>query len=179
MSRHSLSIPEGVAPAARRGHRRPAVALTAVLLLVLGGCGWGDADYTPNIGSNARVQGIDVLSAAAVTDGGGVATVVATVINNSEEDNALVGVAARDDTSDITAVLDEPLPLPPGEPVQLSPNSAIALMADELPVGLFIELQLDFRNGPSVDLLIPVEPQEGPYSEIEVEQPADEDISPE
>ncbi len=41
-----------------------------------------------------------------------------------------------------------------------------------------VELTLELDDGSTVDLLVPVEPQEGPYAEIEVVTPPDGDVTP-
>jgi hypothetical protein len=135
-------------------------------------------DFSPAIGTNERVEGMDVLSAAAVTNRDGVATVVATLVNTGDQPNALVDARVSSDRSDIVTFVPEPVEVPVEKPVQISTEQAVTLVSPNLPVGRMVELTLEFERGPSADLLIPVEPQEGPYAEIEVTAPPDSDISP-
>ena len=50
---------------------------------------------------------------------------------------------------------------------------------DDLPEGLFVELTLTIDGASEpIKMLVPVEPQDGPYAEIEVTEAPDGDVSP-
>lgn len=150
------------------------------VLLLLSGCVPDPVkDYAPAIGTNERVSGMDALSFAIVTDGSGTGTLVGTLINTSEKPNALVGASVTTERASVDAVLEGgDLGLPPGETVPVARNNAVSASSQDFPVGFFVELRLTFRNGPPVEMLVPVEPQRGPYAEIEVTAPPDGDVSP-
>lgn len=152
------------------------------LLLVTGlaGCTSEDEDpYQASIGTNERTEELDALGFAIVTDGEGNGRVVGTLLNTTDEPASLVSAEVEAERGPVTAaVLEEGVALPPGEPVELARVPAVAVQADDLPVGFFVELTLGLDDGTTVDLLVPVEPQEGPYAEIEVEAPPDGDVTP-
>ena len=76
------------------------------------------------------------------------------------------------------AVIDERLQLPPGESVELAREPAISVSADDLSIGFFVGLTLDIEGGRPIEMLVPVEARAGPYAEIEVTQPPDNDVAP-
>lgn len=76
------------------------------------------------------------------------------------------------------AVVDDQVPLPQCEPVELARQAAGSAAANDLPVGFFVELTLDIEGASPIEMLVPVEAQEGPYAEIEVTDPPDGDVSP-
>lgn len=151
-----------------------------LLVVTLTGCAPDDDEpYQASIGTNERTGVVDALGFAIVTDGEGNGRVVGTLLNRTDDPAALVSAEVRSERGTVTAaVLDEEVDLPPGEPVELARVPAIGVRADELPVGFFVELTLGLDDGSEVDLLVPVEPQEGPYAEIEVTAVPDGDVSP-
>ncbi|GAB2628690.1 hypothetical protein GCM10027270_15350 [Nocardioides ginkgobilobae] len=156
-------------------------ALGSLLLVAaLGACtSEDDEPYQASIGTNERTERLDALGFAIVTDGEGNGRVVGTLLNTTDEPAALVSAEVDSERGPVTAaVLEEEIDLPPGEPVELARVPAVSVQADDLPVGFFVELTLGLDDGSTVDLLVPVEPQEGPYAEIEVEVPPDGDVSP-
>lgn len=167
---------------ARRTSRaaRTAVALLVVPLVLMSGCAGGDRPrYEPAVGTNARVAGMDALRVAIVTNDTGVGTLVGTLLNTTDTTNALISAHAVTDRAAIGIVMPRgDLELPPDDPVQLAPKSAVSLTSAKLTPGLYVEIELQFRHGPSMQLFAPVEPQEGPYAEIEVTVPPDGDVSP-
>lgn len=155
--------------------------LTAPLILLVASCGTEtDVDgYEPSIGSNARSDSVEALGFAAVTDGEGAATVVGSLLNEGPRAGGLVEASVDAESGPVETVLSEgPLALPPGESVQLATMQAITLRSDVLRPGFFVELTMRFQRSEPITMLIPVEPQQGPYAEIEVAAPPDGDVSP-
>lgn len=159
------------------------VATAVTLALALAGCSFGEPEerdpYQPSIGSNERTPSTDALGVAIVVDGEGNGRVVGTLVNTTTEPQALVGADVVTERGPVRAsVVDDRVALPPDEPVRLAREPAIAVSAEDLPEGLFVELILDVTGAEPIEMLVPVEPQEGPYSEIEVTVPPDGDVSP-
>lgn len=75
-------------------------------------------------------------------------------------------------------VIGDRVDLPPNEPVELARVPVIAVSSVNLPVGFFVELTLGIEGGVPIEMLVPVEAQEGPYAEIEVTEPPDGDVAP-
>lgn len=159
------------------------LSLTVSLTLLLSACSLvrdNDAEpYKASIGSNERTDATDALGVALVVDGKGNGRIVGTLINSTDEPQALVGADVRTERGPATAaVFGDRLELPPGEPVELAREPAVAVSAPDLPIGLFVELTLDIEGGSPIEMLVPVEAQKGPYAEIEVTEPPDDDVSP-
>lgn len=153
---------------------RPSVKLTmlgAVLCLSpLTGCAAAAVDDAePPIGTVARTKTITAMNMAAVTNGKGAAVVVGTLVNDGNVPDRLIGAHVTAESGPIAATLpDGPVPLTPDHPVKLAARKAILLTGDHLREGLLIKLTLDFARAPDVHIGIPVEPQSGPYADIEV-----------
>lgn len=139
------------------------------VLLLFSGCAPDPVeDYAPATGTSERVPGLEASRFAIVTDGSGAGTLVGTLLNTTQEPNALISAAVAAHLARVDAVLgDGDLKLPPGKTVPVARNNAVSLSTKDLSVGFFVELRLTFRNGPAVQMLVPVEPQRGPYAEIE------------
>ena len=157
--------------------------LTLVMMLVtvgaLSGCSSNDLEYEPSIGSNARTPSMQALSLAVVTDGEGLGTLVGTMVNEGDETDRLVDVQATAETGPIpTRLPGGPVALPTDEPVRLSTTKAVLMESDNLRQGYWVDLTLSFADSRQMTLKAPVEPRSGPYAEIEITRPADEDVSP-
>jgi len=162
---------------------RRLLILPLALALLLSACSLGRGDdsepYKASIGSNERTDATDALGVALVVDGEGNGRVVGTLINSTDEPTALVGADVTTERGPATAVVvGDRLELPPDEPVELAREPAVAVSAPDLPVGFFVELTLDIEGGSPIEMLVPVEAQQGPYSDIEVTAPPDGDVSP-
>lgn len=158
--------------------RSVVAGVAAATLATTAGCGMDDPVFEPSIGSNARSDTVDALGFAIVTDGEGNGRVVGSLLNTGEEPDALVGVDVELESGTVEATMpSEDIALPVEESVELARVPAIGVVG-QLPEGRFVEITLDFEVGPDLDLLVPVEPQRGPYAEIEVTQPPDDDVSP-
>lgn len=164
----------------RRWTRRLLTYLTTLAMIgVLAGCGSPDLKYEPAIGSNARTPTIQALSLAVVTNDKGVGTLVGSVLNEAKETDHLIDVKAASDNGPITTRLPAgPVALPHDELVKLATQNAVMLRSDNVRQGFWIDLTLRFDNSAPMELKAPVEPQSGPYAEIEVTTPPDGDISP-
>ncbi len=159
--------------------RATPLVLTVAASALLAGCGSDDEIYPVSIGSNERTASTDALGFAIVSDGEGNGRVVGTLLNTTEQSQKLVGVEVDTERGPAQATLiDGDVPLPAGEPVKLVRLPAVAVSADDLPVGLFVEVTLDIEGAEPIDLLVPVEEQKGPYEEVEVTEAPDGDISP-
>ena len=153
---------------------RPNVMLTmlgAVLCLTpLAGCSAAAVDDAePPIGTVARTKTITAMNMAAVTNGKGAAIVVGTLVNDGHVRDRLIDAHVTAESGPVTATLPGgPVTLDPDKPVKLAARKAILLTADHLREGLIIKLTLDFARSRDVHVGIPVEPQSGPYADIEV-----------
>jgi len=109
------------------------------------------------------------MNMAAVTNGKGTAIVVGTLVNDGTVQDRLIDAHVSAESGPVTAtLLGGPVTLGPDEPVKLAATNAIQLTADNLREGLIIKLTLDFARSPDVHVGIPVEPQSGPYADVEV-----------
>ena len=158
---------------------RGCVALaTALLGLVLGGCGQTgfeaqtNASYDPGVGSNEAFGDVPVLAVLVVDNGEGNGTLSATLTRRTERPVSLVGVAATSSPSDGTQ--PEPIEVGFGEPLEIPANTEaaplvltngtpISLSGETVQPGRFIELTFQFDNGQTVTLDAPVvsRPEEG------------------
>jgi copper(I)-binding protein len=154
--------------------RRPAVPLSmlgAVLCLsALTGCSAAAVDDAePPIGTVARTQTITAMNMAAVTNGKGAAIVVGTVVNDGRVPDRLVDAHVTAESGPVTTTLPGgPVKLAPDKPVKLAAGKAILLTANGWREGLIVKLTLEFARSRDVHVGIPVEPQSGPYADIEV-----------
>ena len=161
------------------GRRLAAAAALIVVPVLLTSCSEDAEPYQASIGTNERTESTDALGFAIVVDGEGNGRVVGTLVNTSDQPQALVGAEVESKRGPVRAVVDEDLPLPPNEPVELARDAAIAVSAADLPEGLFVELTLTIDGAlEPIEMLVPVEPQDGPYAEIEVTEAPDGDVSP-
>lgn len=157
------------------------LAPTLALSFALSACGGGNGGLNEaSIGTNERTDSNDALGFALVVDGEGSGRVVGTLINTTDTPQALVGatITTKRARSATAAVVGGQLPLPPEEPVELAREPAIAVSAEDLPVGFLAELTLEIEGGEPIEMLVPVEEQTGPYAEVEVTEPPDGDVSP-
>lgn len=172
----------GKAPADRtvaRTRRTVACLCTVVALGALTGCGGNDLRYEPAIGSNARTASIQALSLAVVTNGHGVGTLAGTLINEADGADRLLDVRTTSEIGPIgTTLPDGPVALPHEEPVRLATTSAVMMRSDNLRQGYWIDLVIRFDDSSELSMKVPVEPQSGPYADIEITQSPDGDVAP-
>lgn len=159
------------------------IALIVVCGAVLTGCGEDTEGYEPAIGTNARTPSTEALSFAIVVDGEGHGRVVGDLLNTTGRPTRLVDASVVAEAQPVRVSLpDGPITLPPGELVSLAQSAAISVSSptpEDLPAGMFVGLTLRIRGSEPIELLVPVEPQEGPYADIEVTSPPDGDVAPE
>jgi hypothetical protein len=125
--------------------------------------------YTAAIGTNARTEQVDALGFAVVVDGDGNGRVVGTLKNTENQPHAVTGAAIKTDGTPVrTAVLADVIRLPPRTPVDLTEAPPVSVRAAKLSVGGFVELTLDVTDAQLVQMLVPVEAQEGPYADVDV-----------
>lgn len=162
--------------------RTALLVIAIVSPVLLAGCVGPFADDElsgVSIGSNERTADTDALGVAIVVDGEGNGRVVGTLINTTLEPQTLVAADVDTERGPVqAAVIEDEVALPPGQPIELARQPIISVSADDLPVGLFVELNLDIEGAAAIDMLVPVEAQQGPYEEIEVTEPPDGDVSP-
>ncbi len=121
------------------------------------------------IGTNARTEQVDALGFAIIVDGEGHGRVVGTLLNTERRPHAVTGAAIKSDGTPVrTALLASIIRLPPREPVDLLDAPMLSVPAADLSAGTFVELTLDITDGELVEMLVPVEAQEGPYAEVDV-----------
>lgn len=159
----------------------PARLLTTLVLAAsLAACAGDEADFEPAIGSNERTESTDALGFAIVTDGDGNGRVVGSLLNTTDVPDVLLDTSVELEDqygAAQTTMPNEEILLPPGETVELARLPAIGV-AGQLPEGRFVELTLDLEVGEDIEILVPVEPQRGPYEEIEVTEAPDDEVSP-
>lgn len=129
----------------------------------------GAGTYDASTGSNARTEQVDALGFAIVVDEAGNGRVVGTLTNTGDAPRALTGAAVKSDGTPVHAAhLADVIPLPTRDPVDLTEAPPVSVTAADLSVGSFVELTLDVTHGRLVEMLVPVEPRKGPYSDVDV-----------
>lgn len=142
-------------------------------------CAERRVESEPSIGQVERTKSMDALGMALVTNGRGAARLVGTLVNNAEESDRLIGVDVDPTVESFDVVIaDGPIVLPPEEPVTLARDAQMTVFADGFVPGFRPEIRLVFLNSAPIVTTVPVETQSGPYSEVEVLQAPDGDISP-
>jgi hypothetical protein len=125
--------------------------------------------YTPALGTNVRTEQVDAFGFAVVVDGNGNGRVVGTLKNTENQPHAVTGASVKSDGTPVqTAVLADVIRLPSREPVDLTDAPPVSVRAANLTVGGFVELTLDVTDGELVQMLVPVEAQQGPYAGVDV-----------
>lgn len=150
------------------------VAAVAIVGMLATGCcaeRAGDPADHPSvaIGTNARTEQVDALRFAIVVDGEGHGRIVGTLLNTEHRPHAVTGATIRSEGTPVrTVLLADVIRLPPRQPVDLLDAPMMSVPADDLSTGSFAELTLDITDGELVEMLVPVEAQEGPYAAISV-----------
>jgi hypothetical protein len=154
--------------------RSLATAAAVVALAVpLTSCGFSYAterDYTPAGGANNREGVVDVLSAVVVSGTEGSGTFVASLSNNDGVDEqSLTGISGGSSGADggtsVEAAELEPVTVPPAGLVNLAEPPADIVLTGDFAAGDFVELSVDFGNGESVSMNVPVVPDDFGYWE--------------
>jgi hypothetical protein len=144
--------------------RMPARVLAAAgalaLTTVLSSCGFDyatDRQYTPGPSTNDRDGLVDVLGAAVVSAQEGSGTFIASFANNDPEGEASVESLTATTTEGDELEVDEfkAVEIPAGGLVNLAEEGGIVI-SGEIAAGDFIEVSIDFGDGSSVDMEVPV-----------------------
>lgn len=149
-------------------HRLLVTAAAVVALAApLSSCGFNyatDRNYTPGSGANNREGKVDVLSAVVVSAAEGSGTFVASLSNNGvDNEETLTGVAGQDNT--VAAAKFDAITIPAGGLVNLADPAAGIVLTGTFAAGDFVALTVDFGNGESVSLNVPVVPDDSGYWE--------------
>lgn len=142
----------------------------AVLALAapLSSCGFDyatDREYTVNSAADNRQALVDVLGAVVVSGQEGSGTFVASFSNNDNtEEQSFTGVAG-DEGESITAAEFEPVAIPAGGFVNLAEPPAGIVLTGEFTAGDFVPLAIEFGNGETVTMKVPVMPDDSGYWE--------------
>jgi hypothetical protein len=146
-------------------------AAVIALAAPLTSCGFDYATertYTPAGAANNREGVVDVLSAVVVSGAEGSGTFVASLSNNDElEEQSLTGVSglSGSEGATIEAVEFEPVTVPANGLVNLADPPADIVLTGDFTAGNFVPLSVDFGNGESISLNVPVVPDDGGYWE--------------
>ncbi len=139
---------------------RRKLALTTcalALALPLTSCGFDyatDRPYTPAAGANERSAEVDVLGAAVVATRDGAGTFIAGLANNSGSDAiTFTSLAAEDGQLDIEV---EPREIAPLGYENLSEEGNGVAVTGDFGAGDYLALRLEFDNGESVQIDVPV-----------------------
>jgi hypothetical protein len=150
---------------------RPPARLVAsagalTLAATLGSCGFDyatDRNYIPGAAVNEREASVDVLGAVVVSGQEGSGTFIASFSNNSlVEPNSVDSIAGVGDDTDLEIDF-EPVQLKGGQLVNLADADDVHVTGD-FESGNFLDLEVTFGDGDSVQLQVPVYP---PCSEFE------------
>ena len=151
--------------------RRSQAMLTGTLLLMvpasvscsaIGSDAATNRPYTPAAGANERTAGVDVLGAVVVSAQGGSGTFIATFVNNSATDPATVSmINSAPGAQQLTVGEFPPITVPARGLNNLAAegNSGIPVSGD-FAAGGFLALQITLGSGETVDLKVPVVPDD-------------------
>ena len=139
-----------------------AAAGALALAASLSSCGFDygtDRVYTPAAGINDRDAMVDVLGALVVSAQDGSGTFIASFANNDQEKSATVtGIEGSGDDTAIKATNFSDITIPPGGLVNLAKDGGVELSGDAITSGAFVTLTVDFANGESSEVDVPVLP---------------------
>lgn len=148
--------------------RTTALSFAALVLApVLSSCGFDyatDRDYTPGVGADNREGTVDVLGSVVVSDRDGRGVLVASFSNGSSDENIQVtGVTGGEGLK--VAEFDE-IDLAPQGFESLADGDTPIKVSGDLEKGSFVELTVEFSNGESSRLSLPVVGNCGYYAEV-------------
>lgn len=146
--------------------RRAALAAAGLFLVpALAACGFSaqtDQTYQPAVGTNDRDGNLDVLNATVVSAADGSGTFAGTLVNNGDKAVDLTGISGDG------VKLTTKTAVPGGGLVNLATEGKLALVADSVKAGDFINLTFTFSDGQSTTLLVPVVANTGDYADVPV-----------
>ena len=148
---------------------RPRLAAASLVILVpaLGACGFNyqtDQVYQPSVGVNNRQGDVDVLGAVVVSGTPGSGTFVASLDNKDQsKTQTLTGITGADG---IEVTLVKQVKVPPGALVNFADLGVASVKGQAVQAGGFARLTLQFENGQSAQVNVPVVAPVNQYSEI-------------
>ncbi len=160
--------------------RRTASLVSAGLALALSGtlagCGTGFGAQTSQVynapeGTDIRSDaGVQVLSAAIVTDEAGSATLSAGLVGPPGQADTLTSVqVTSDDGAPISAqIAGGTVPIPADELVQTATDAEITIAADDLVPGTLVDVAFAFETSGPVSGPVMVQAREGAYADVEI-----------
>ena len=155
--------------------RRTLATASAGLALIaaLGACGFDyPTDKVNNVtaGTNYRSGTVDVLNAAIVSKTDNLGTFVATFVNTSLTTPITVNSMAGDGTA-VGAVTMDPFPISPNGLVNLADGGGISVQGT-FTKGQFVTLTIDFDNGETATLQVPVVDDAGYWEGLDTATPS-------
>src|SRR3954454_20237428 len=145
----------------RRPPRRKLALLVGALVLAvpgLGACGFNyatDREYTPTAGVNDKSGAVDVLNALIVSSTEGSGTFSATLSNNSSTDTISLDALSFGSNSTVQVASFAPIQVKPNTVVNLSDGQGVKV-SGSFKTGDFLSLSLEFDNGETADMDVPV-----------------------
>jgi len=155
--------------------RRTLATASAGLALIatLAACGFDyPTDRVNNVtaGTNYRSGTVDVLNSAIVSKTDGLGTFVATFVNTSQDTPITVNSMAGDGTA-LGAVTMQPFPIKPNGLVNLADGGGIS-MQGSFQKGQFVTLSIEFDNGETATLQVPVVDDDGYWEGLDTASPS-------
>ena len=155
--------------------RRTLATASAGLALIaaLGACGFDyPTDKVNNVtaGTNYRSGTVDVLNAAIVSKTDNLGTFVATFVNTSQ-DTPITVTSMAGDGSAVGSVDVQPFPIKPNGLVNLADGGGIAVQGT-FTKGQFITLSIEFDNGETATLEVPVVDDDGYWEGLDTATPS-------
>jgi len=170
------AVSNGTARLGRRTPRRLAAPLV-IAMLAITGCGAGfnaqtNQVYQPADGVSDRSGDVYAINLLVVGNDEGDGTLIGTLINQQADDDALTEFTASafDGTEILTSPIEEPVELTPQSGVALQDGSLLSLSGENLTPGDFINLTLTFDNAAALEMQIPIQPATDEiFSEVPIE----------
>jgi hypothetical protein len=155
--------------------RRTLATASAGLAVIaaLAACGFNyptDKVNQITAGANDRSGTVDVLNAAIVSKSDGLGTFIATFVNTSQRQQISVTSMAGDGTA-VGQITMDPLPINPNSLVNLANGGGIAVEGTYR-LGQFVTLSIDFDNGETATLSVPVVLDDGQWLGLDTARPS-------
>jgi hypothetical protein len=143
-------------------HLRRNFALTTAALLFtvpsVASCGFNyatDREYTPAVGVNNQDGVVDVLNAVIASEEDGSGTFIASLANGDPTTAISLTALGFGSNSTIEVAPFDPIEVAPHQSVNLADGQGIKVQGD-FTKGDFLTLTLDFDNGESISMSVPV-----------------------
>ena len=155
--------------------RRSTAMLAGMLLLavpVTASCGMSgldaatNRDYTPAAGANDRDASVDVLGAVVVSAQQGSGTFLATFVNNDTRNDATVtGIGSPAGGPDLTVGDFAPITVPARGMDNLAGEGRAGIpVSGDFKAGDFLTVQVTLGTGETVDMKVPVVPDDEQFA---------------